>query len=81
MGLIVQKFGGSTVADAEGLNRAIRTAEALESGMVGIDNGVISDPIVPFVGFKQSGLGPEGGFAGIKELVETNVHWPRNLKW
>jgi succinate-semialdehyde dehydrogenase/glutarate-semialdehyde dehydrogenase len=71
MGLTVQEFIGSTVADTDGLNRAIRTAEALESGMVGINNGVISDPTAPFGGFKQFGLGPEGGFAGIKELLET----------
>ena len=81
MGLTAQEFSGSTVADTEGLIRAKRTAEALESKMVGINNGVISDPTAPFGGFKQSGLGPEGGFAGIKELLETNVHWPRNLNW
>ena len=43
----------------------------LESGMVAINKGVISDPAAPFGGFKQSGLGREGGFAGIEEFLET----------
>jgi succinate-semialdehyde dehydrogenase / glutarate-semialdehyde dehydrogenase len=53
------------------LKRAIRTAEAIESGMVAINRGVISDPAAPFGGVKQSGLGREGGFAGIHEFLET----------
>ena len=53
------------------LGRAIRTAEALESGMVAINRGVISDPAAPFGGVKQSGLGREGGFDGIHEFLET----------
>ena len=53
------------------LKRAIRTAEALESGMVAINRGGISDPAAPFGGVKQSGLGREGGFAGIHEFLET----------
>jgi len=53
------------------LKRAIRTAEALESGMVAINRGVISDPAAPFGGMKQSGLGREGGFDGIHEFLET----------
>jgi succinate-semialdehyde dehydrogenase/glutarate-semialdehyde dehydrogenase len=53
------------------LKRAIRTAEAIESGMVAINRGVVSDPAAPFGGVKQSGLGREGGFAGIYEFLET----------
>ena len=53
------------------LKRAIRTAEAIESGMVAINRGVISDPAAPFGGVKQSGLGREGGFDGIHEFLET----------
>ena len=53
------------------LKRAIKVAESLESGMVAINKGVISDPAAPFGGFKQSGLGREGGFAGIDEFLET----------
>jgi succinate-semialdehyde dehydrogenase/glutarate-semialdehyde dehydrogenase len=51
--------------------RAMKVAEVLESGMVAINKGVISDPAAPFGGFKQSGLGREGGFAGIEEFLET----------
>ena len=53
------------------IGRAIRIAEALESGMVAINRGVISDPAAPFGGVKQSGLGREGGFDGIHEFLET----------
>ena len=63
-GLIAYVYSGD-------LKRAIRVAEALESGMVAINKGVISDPAAPFGGFKQSGLGREGGFAGIEEFLET----------
>jgi succinate-semialdehyde dehydrogenase/glutarate-semialdehyde dehydrogenase len=62
-GLIAYVYSGD-------LKRAIRTAEALESGMVAINKGVISDPAAPFGGVKQSGLGREGGFAGIEEFLE-----------
>lgn len=63
-GLISYVFSGE-------LGRAIRTAEAMDSGMVAINRGVISDPAAPFGGTKQSGLGREGGFAGIHEFLET----------
>jgi succinate-semialdehyde dehydrogenase/glutarate-semialdehyde dehydrogenase len=63
-GLISYVFSGE-------LGRAIRTAEAMESGMVAINRGVVSDPAAPFGGTKQSGLGREGGFAGIHEFLET----------
>jgi succinate-semialdehyde dehydrogenase/glutarate-semialdehyde dehydrogenase len=52
------------------LRRAIRAAEAIESGMVAINRGVISDPAAPFGGVKQSGIGREGGFDGINEFLE-----------
>jgi succinate-semialdehyde dehydrogenase/glutarate-semialdehyde dehydrogenase len=63
-GLISYVFSGD-------LARSIRTAEAIESGMVAINRGVISDPAAPFGGVKQSGLGREGGFDGIHEFLET----------
>jgi succinate-semialdehyde dehydrogenase/glutarate-semialdehyde dehydrogenase len=63
-GLIAYVYSGD-------LRRAMKVAEALESGMVAINKGVISDPAAPFGGFKQSGLGREGGFAGIEEFLET----------
>ena len=53
------------------LRRALRVAEALESGMVGLNQGVISNPAAPFGGIKQSGLGREGGPTGIDEFLET----------
>jgi succinate-semialdehyde dehydrogenase/glutarate-semialdehyde dehydrogenase len=65
------EFGLIAYIYSSDLKRAIRTAEALESGMVAINKGVISDPAAPFGGFKQSGLGREGGFAGIEEFLET----------
>jgi succinate-semialdehyde dehydrogenase/glutarate-semialdehyde dehydrogenase len=48
----------------------MKVAEALESGMVAINKGVISDPAAPFGGVKQSGIGREGGFSGIDEYLE-----------
>ncbi|HZI96121.1 MAG TPA: NAD-dependent succinate-semialdehyde dehydrogenase [Actinomycetales bacterium] len=53
------------------LSRAFRVAEALESGMVGLNQGVVSNPAAPFGGVKSSGLGREGGAAGIEEYLET----------
>jgi succinate-semialdehyde dehydrogenase/glutarate-semialdehyde dehydrogenase len=53
------------------LRRALRVAEALETGMVGLNQGVVSNPAAPFGGIKQSGLGREGGTVGIDEFLET----------
>jgi succinate-semialdehyde dehydrogenase/glutarate-semialdehyde dehydrogenase len=53
------------------LRRALRVAERLESGMVGLNQGVVSNPAAPFGGVKQSGLGREGGSTGIDEFLET----------
>ena len=65
------EFGLISYVYSSDLKRAIKTAEAIESGMVAINRGVISDPAAPFGGFKQSGLGREGGFHGIHEFLET----------
>jgi succinate-semialdehyde dehydrogenase/glutarate-semialdehyde dehydrogenase len=65
------EFGLIAYVYSADLKRAMKAAEALESGMVAINKGVISDPAAPFGGFKQSGLGREGGFAGIEEFLET----------
>jgi succinate-semialdehyde dehydrogenase/glutarate-semialdehyde dehydrogenase len=64
-------FGLISYVFTKDLARGIRTAEAIESGMVAINKGVISDPAAPFGGVKQSGLGREGGFDGIHEFLET----------
>lgn len=53
------------------LRRALRMAEAIESGMVGLNQGVVSNPYAPFGGMKESGLGREGGAVGIDEYLET----------
>jgi len=55
----------------ESLTRAISSSEALEYGMVGVNQGIISNPAAPFGGVKQSGFGREGGFEGIDEYLET----------
>ncbi|CAB4332244.1 unannotated protein [freshwater metagenome] len=65
------EFGLISYVFSASLARAIRTAEAMESGMVAINKGVISDPAAPFGGVKQSGLGREGGFDGIHEFLQT----------
>lgn len=62
-GLISYVYSGA-------LDRAIRVSEAMESGMVAINRGVISDPAAPFGGYKESGLGREGGFDGVHEFLE-----------
>ncbi len=64
-------FGLISYVYSEDLKRAIQISEAIESGMVAINRGLISDPAAPFGGVKQSGLGREGGFDGIHEFLET----------
>ena len=53
------------------LNRAFRVCEGIETGMVGLNQGVVSNAAAPFGGVKQSGFGREGGFEGISEYLET----------
>lgn len=53
------------------LQDALKLAERIEAGMVGINRGIVSDPSAPFGGFKQSGLGREGARDGIREFQET----------
>jgi succinate-semialdehyde dehydrogenase/glutarate-semialdehyde dehydrogenase len=53
------------------LTRAFAVCEGLETGMVGLNQGVVSNPAAPFGGVKQSGFGREGGFEGISEYLET----------
>jgi succinate-semialdehyde dehydrogenase/glutarate-semialdehyde dehydrogenase len=53
------------------LNRAIRVCEGLETGMVGLNQGMVSNATAPFGGVKQSGFGREGGKEGIQEYLET----------
>ena len=54
----------------QSLDRALRVSERLETGMVGLNTGLVSNPAAPFGGVKQSGLGREGGRIGIEEFLE-----------
>jgi succinate-semialdehyde dehydrogenase/glutarate-semialdehyde dehydrogenase len=53
------------------LARGLRVSEALESGMVGLNRGLVSDPAAPFGGTKQSGIGREGGHEGMLDYLES----------
>ena len=53
------------------IKRALRVVEKLETGMVGLNQGMVSNPAAPFGGIKQSGFGREGGPEGIEEYLET----------
>jgi succinate-semialdehyde dehydrogenase/glutarate-semialdehyde dehydrogenase len=53
------------------LGRAFRVLEGLEYGMVGLNQGMVSNPAAPFGGVKHSGFGREGGHEGIEEYLET----------
>ena len=65
------EFGLAAYFYTRDLARTFRVAEALESGMVGINTGLIASEIAPFGGVKQSGLGREGSKYGIDEYVEV----------
>jgi succinate-semialdehyde dehydrogenase/glutarate-semialdehyde dehydrogenase len=53
------------------LNRAVWAYEGLQTGMVGVNQGIVSNPSAPFGGVKASGFGREGGVEGIEEYLET----------
>ncbi|MBL8932432.1 MAG: NAD-dependent succinate-semialdehyde dehydrogenase [Kineosporiaceae bacterium] len=65
------EYGLASYLFTRDLNRALRVAEGLEFGMVGLNTGLVSNPAAPFGGVKQSGFGREGGFEGIEEFLET----------
>ncbi|WP_028477616.1 NAD-dependent succinate-semialdehyde dehydrogenase [Nocardia sp. CNY236] len=65
------EFGLVSYVYTRDLDRALRIAEGMESGMVGVNRGAISDPAAPFGGIKQSGFGREGGIEGIEEYLST----------
>lgn len=67
------EFGLVSYVMTENLDRALTMSERLQSGMVGINVGVVSNPAAPFGGIKQSGLGREGGLTGIEEFLETKL--------
>ena len=65
------EYGLVAYAFTTDLSRAIRVSEGLETGMVGINQGIVSNPAAPFGGVKASGFGREGGTEGIEEYLET----------
>lgn len=65
------EYGLAAYIYTQSLDRALRVAESIKSGMVGINRGVISDPAAPFGGVKESGFGREGGFEGIDEYLDV----------
>ncbi|WGX97102.1 NAD-dependent succinate-semialdehyde dehydrogenase [Nocardioides sp. L-11A] len=70
-GLVAYVFTGD-------LARGLRVSEALESGMIGLNRGIVSDPAAPFGGVKQSGIGREGGHEGMLDYLESKyvaVQW------
>ncbi|MEQ8826097.1 MAG: NAD-dependent succinate-semialdehyde dehydrogenase [Filomicrobium sp.] len=64
------QFGLAAYFYARDIGRVWRVAEALEFGMVGVNEGVMSTELAPFGGVKQSGLGREGSHHGIEEFLE-----------
>ncbi|MCW2894507.1 MAG: succinate-semialdehyde dehydrogenase / glutarate-semialdehyde dehydrogenase [Trebonia sp.] len=65
------EFGLVAYVYTQDLRRGLRVSEALESGMIGLNRGLVSDPAAPFGGVKQSGLGREGAHEGLLEYTET----------
>jgi succinate-semialdehyde dehydrogenase / glutarate-semialdehyde dehydrogenase len=65
------EFGLVAYAFTRDLNRALRVAEGLEVGMMGLNKGLVSNAAAPFGGIKESGFGREGGLEGIEEYLTT----------
>ncbi|MDL9936093.1 NAD-dependent succinate-semialdehyde dehydrogenase [Gordonia sp. ABSL1-1] len=65
------EFGLAAYFYSRDIDRCLRVADRLDSGMVGVNRGVISDAAAPFGGVKQSGIGREGGSEGIEEYLSV----------
>ena len=65
------EFGLVAYVFTRDLDRAFRVCETLETGMIGLNQGLVSNAGAPFGGVKQSGIGREGGNEGIAEYLET----------
>ncbi|MBX3717706.1 MAG: NADP-dependent succinate-semialdehyde dehydrogenase [Burkholderiales bacterium] len=65
------EFGLASYFFARDVGRVFRVAEAIESGMVGVNTGIISNEVAPFGGVKQSGLGREGSKYGVEDFLEV----------
>jgi succinate-semialdehyde dehydrogenase/glutarate-semialdehyde dehydrogenase len=64
------EFGLAAYFYSRDLGRVFRVAEALEYGILGINEGIISTEVAPFGGFKESGIGREGSKYGIEDYLE-----------
>jgi succinate-semialdehyde dehydrogenase/glutarate-semialdehyde dehydrogenase len=64
-------FGLAAYLFSQNIQRAWKAAEKLEAGMVGVNEGIFSNEVVPFGGVKESGLGREGAAEGLEEYLET----------
>jgi succinate-semialdehyde dehydrogenase/glutarate-semialdehyde dehydrogenase len=64
------EYGLASYIFTRDLDRALRVSERIETGMVGLNQGIVSNPAAPFGGMKHSGLGREGGSVGIEEFLE-----------
>ncbi len=64
------EYGLASYIFTRDLDRALRVSERIETGMVGLNQGIVSNPAAPFGGMKHSGLGREGGNVGIEEFLE-----------
>jgi succinate-semialdehyde dehydrogenase/glutarate-semialdehyde dehydrogenase len=65
------EFGLVSYVFSRDLDRALRVSERIETCMIGLNQGLISNPAAPFGGVKHSGFGREGGPEGIDEYLET----------
>jgi succinate-semialdehyde dehydrogenase / glutarate-semialdehyde dehydrogenase len=65
------EYGLVAYAFTRDLDRALRVAESIETGMVGLNQGLVSNPAAPFGGVKESGFGREGGHEGINEYLSV----------
>jgi succinate-semialdehyde dehydrogenase/glutarate-semialdehyde dehydrogenase len=65
------QFGLVAYLYTRDIKRALRVTEALQTGMVGLNQGFVSNPAAPFGGVKHSGFGREGGPEGIEEYLAT----------
>jgi succinate-semialdehyde dehydrogenase/glutarate-semialdehyde dehydrogenase len=65
------EFGLVSYVYTRDIKRALRVVEQLETGMIGLNQGLVSNPAAPFGGIKHSGFGREGGPEGIQEYLET----------
>lgn len=68
------EYGLAAYIYATDIKKALRVGKGLETGMLGINRGLMSDPAAPFGGVKQSGLGREGGVTGILEFMEAKYY-------